>query len=219
MRTSFVLFLTSLIIIINASHSFNRETLIKDKTPNLRLLERYAGNTGHIPLLNEDQGFFVHVDFINHENEASETDDKDNDYGNMRPALYTDKTFFGKACQGFNDICEKYTSRCNQSTEVTHMVFPYFETFGQNAKSDVYLDYVYWFLKAKAVISSNCTGYYQGGYGLLGMGIDGDSLFNFLDTKPTFAVSISRNLSNGSLTFRMDSDKSQSSKCSCHFIF
>ena len=178
-----------------------------------RHLESYAPQKGNVPLVLKNGSFFVHVDFVDHEKDASDTDDDGNtDYGNMMPALYTDKTFFGKECQGFSDYCSKYSFRCSDILRPKeHFIFPYFESGGHSIESEVYLDYGHWKLKTRAMISSGCDGYYSGGYGLLGMGFDGESLINYLTTQPSFAVHIAKGMKNGTLSFQKDFTKVRSS--------
>jgi len=177
----------------------------------LRMLEKYATKSGHIPLVLKEQGFFAHVDFANHQDQASDEDVDNDDYGNMMLALYTDKTFFGKKCQGFSDYCEKYKFRCELPKDKHHLVFPYFETDSQTIISEVFLDYSHWSLKSMAHMSTQCSGFYSGGYGLLGVGVDDDSLINFLNLAPTFAIEISKDLLNGTFAFDKNLQKAQSS--------
>jgi len=175
------------------------------------MLERYAPFKGNVPLVLKNGSFFVHVDFANHEQDASDTDRDNDDYGNMIPALYTDKTFFGKDCQGFLDYCAKYSFRCIDILKPKfHFNFPYFESEGHLIESEVYLDYHHWKLKTSAVASSGCNGFYSGGYGLLGMGFDGESLINYLKAQPTFTVHIDKSMKSGMLSFQEDFTKAKS---------
>lgn len=181
----------------------------KTQGMSLRMLEKYATRSGHIPLVLKEQGFFAHVDFVNHADQASDEDVDNDDYGNMMLALYTDKTFFGKQCQGFNDYCEKYKFRCELPKEKAHLVFPYFETDSQTILSEVFLDYTHWSLKSMAHMSTECSGFYSGGYGLLGVGTEG-SLMNFLNLEPNFAIEISKDLLNGTFSFDKNLQKPDS---------
>lgn len=180
-----------------------------------RQLDQYAATSGQIPLTLGYGGFFVHADFSNYQNMTAEPSQDASDYGNMAIALYTDQTFFGPTCQGFQDYCAKNPAICQATGQNVLSVFPYFQANTVAIQPQVFLDYNHWSLQSPAFYSnsSNCqdNSYTIGGYGLIGMGASSFALPNFDGKNPNFAVYISKNLSNGTIAFNVDLDQAKSS--------
>lgn len=59
-------------------------------------------------------------------------------------------------------------------------------------------------------MSTECSGFYPGGYGLLGVGVDEGSLINFLNMEPSFAIEITKDLLNGTFAFDKNLQKPDS---------
>lgn len=214
MQKIFLLFL--LCSALYLSRSFEVNSPLEKLSRTFRRLDEYATSTGTIPLTLGDLGFYVHADFFNYKNMSSEPVDDISDYGNMGIALYTDQTYFGKACQGFQDYCAngKHNETCQLVGETNHSVFPYFESDSHSISSQVFMDYNHWFLQSPAFYSNSCSSsaYYAfGGYGLIGMGASSFSLPNFNGKNPNFAVHIAKNLTNGTIAFNIDLDNAKSS--------
>jgi hypothetical protein len=169
-------------------------------TPFLKL---YATESGNITLYQDAEGFRIPVDFVDHENEAS---DGVSSY-DMAVCLYSSQTFlssyycldfFGYSCSAYSE-CTSYKSSNFSANYVQLSAIGYMMT------APIYLDYNNWYVDGEIGFATSCTSnitlpYGNSRYGMLGMGFANGSQDNYPGSK-MFSITLNRSQSEGSLTF------------------
>ena len=141
---------------------------------------------------------------------VSEPDTSD-DYP-MLISLHTSTTLLSTSCLGFSYYnCSNFTCY-DPSTSVSTVTTPYFTATGNIANAEVYLDYSYW-VSHSALLVSQCESkgsdkYGTGAYGVIGLGVEGISGNNFLNST-LFSIYLEKDASKGMIFFGFDSSKSQ----------
>ena len=183
----------------------NGRSIIENQSGSSFLLHRTTTEFKNIPINNTDVGFYINL---------SADVDKKVDLTCMFPALYSSKTFFSSACGKFFQYqCKEPT--CKEFPEqATTAEYPSFSAKGHEISSSVYLTKQDWSLNVNALYATECSGtdgeYGDGMYGMVGMGIDGDSYKNFANKGLTFSIYLDEDVEKGELMFSKDKKRALS---------
>jgi len=132
--------------------------------------------------------------------------------GVMALALYTNKSFLGGDCSNYLPFnCSNYN--CFPSEEKQRgQSHPYFEFEGYTLHTELYLDYTFFSNPSMNMIyaqkcSDNLDMIPQKIHGMLGMGLEGRGINNFMGQYPTFSVYLEEDSPKGELIFDCDARK------------
>lgn len=178
------------------------------------LLNAYATQSGTVPLVRDELGFYASVDLASYSSDASDTTPNPGGTVNAMLALYSPTSSLITNCLNFSGY-SCYQPRCsafNGSNATTDYL--YFTAQGYEAAALLYLDYNNWFLENYAMIITSCDTnantslYANTREAIVGLGVSAESKPNFMNN-PSFSVFIAKNLSNGDLIFSLDETKIQ----------
>jgi len=202
----FLTFLFTILFFVNTLASITKNGSII----NYPFLSKPQGsNTSVVSIRKDERGFFVEADFIY--DGPEEAGDQQKAYPVLL-GLYTSQTLLASTCSKFSHYdCDSFSCYPFDETAIS---YPYFTAKGVYATALAYVDYSRWRLSSDAILADSCgpegVSFGSGAYGILGMGIDGDSDYNFIGSS-VFSIYLKEDLLSGLLIFKKDMSYATSS--------